>query len=98
MVMPSMPISLSAGGGGPSSSGSNAGVQTPISNPFNFDGSGFVVNFGGSNKTNAGGNSDANATSQTGTPGGSSGLLAGIDPAMLMLGGVVLLVLMRRRS
>lgn len=82
-----MPISLSAGGGGPSGSSSNAGVQTPISNPFNFDGSGWVVNFGGSNTTSTGGNKDANRTDNAQTPpgvlGGLSGALGGIDPVLL---------------
>lgn len=92
-----MPISVSAGGGGPSSAGSNAGVQTPISNPFNFDGSGWVINFGAGNTTNAGGNSDANGTQQSGTPQGLSAMLGGLDPAMLLIGAVVVLVIMRRR-
>jgi hypothetical protein len=98
MAMPgSMPISLSAGGGGPSSSGSNAGVQTPISNPFNFDGSGWVVNFGNGNTTTANGNKDANGTQQTGnTPGGLGALLGGMDPLMLLMIGGALLLMKRK--
>lgn len=93
------PISLSAGGGGPSGSSSNAGVMTPISNPFNFDHSGWNVTLGSSGISNtAQGNKDANATSQTGTPAASSlgGILGSVDP-MLLLGGVAVLFLLKRR-
>jgi hypothetical protein len=93
------PISLSAGGGGPSGSSSNAGVMTPISNPFNFDHSGWNVTLGSSGVSNtAQGNKDANATSQTGTPSGASlgSLLGGVDPILLVGGAVVLLMLKRR--
>jgi hypothetical protein len=97
MVMP-LSLSASAGGGGPSGSSSNAGVQTPISTPFNFDGSGWVINLGGSNTTNAGGNSDANRTDQTQTtPGALGGMLGGIDPMLIGLGVVVFLLLRQRQ-
>jgi hypothetical protein len=102
MTMPgSMPISLSAGGGGPSGSSSNAGVQTPISNPFNFDGSGWVVNFGGSNTTSTRGNEGANQTDQTQTPAGAGGLssalgLGSIDPMILLLGAGAFLLLRKK--
>jgi hypothetical protein len=103
MVMPAaMPISLSAGGGGPSGSSSNAGVMTPISNPFNFDGSGWVVNFGGSNTTTAKGNEGANQTDQTQTPSGAGSLasslgLGSVDPMLLLL-GVGAFLLLRKKS
>lgn len=91
-------LSASAGGGGPSASGSNAGVQTPNSNPFNFDGSGWVVNIhSDGNTATASGSKDANGTQQTGSPGGAAGLLAGIDPLYLVIGGVVFVLMMRRR-
>ena len=94
MVMPNM--SVSAGGGGPSGSDSSAGVQTSANTPFNFDGSGWVINFGGSNKVNADGNSGANTATMP-QSGAGGGLLAGIDSNMLLLGGAVLLLMMRKK-
>jgi hypothetical protein len=103
MVMPTaMPISLSAGGGGPSGASSNAGVQTPISNPFNFDGSGWVINFGNGNSTSAKGNEGANQTDQTQTPAGTPGGLASalglgsVDPMLLLLGVGAFLLLRKK--
>lgn len=80
-----MPMSLSASmGGAQSGSSSNAGISVPVVTPFNFDGSGWVVNMGGSNRTNAGGNSDANGTQQTPTAtGGGGGILGGLNPVTL---------------
>jgi hypothetical protein len=95
--MPS--LSLSAGGGGPSGSSSNAGVMTPISNPFNFDHSGWNVTLGSSGVSNtAQGNKDANATAQTGAPAASSlgSILGSVDP-MLLIGGAAVLLLLKRQ-
>jgi hypothetical protein len=101
MAMPgSMPISLSAGGGGPSGSSSNAGVQTPISTPFNFDGSGWVINFGDGNEVRAAGNTGANQTQQTPESAGggaSSGLIPGIHNQTLVIAAVVLFLMMRKK-
>ena len=94
MTMPNM--SASAGGGGPSGSNSSAGVQLSSNTPFNFDGSGWVINFGDGNSVKAEGNSAANASTQT-PAGAGGGLLAGIDQNMLLIGGAALLLLMRRR-
>jgi hypothetical protein len=80
----SMPISLSAGGG-TSGSSSNAGVALPINTPFNFDGSGWVINFGDGNSSSATGNKDANASQQTPSAGGSSGLLGGLSTSTVLL-------------
>lgn len=85
VTMPAMPsLSLSAGGG-TSGSSSNAGVSVPINTPFNFDGSGWVINFGDGNSTTATGNKDANASTQTPSAGGSSGLLGGMSPSTILL-------------
>jgi hypothetical protein len=98
MTMPIPNLTLSAGGGGPSSAGSNAGVQVPVNTPFNFDGSGWVINFGDGNSVKAGGNTGANQSAQTPDGAGSGGgLLAGINPNMLLIGAAVL-VLLRKRS
>lgn len=81
----SMPISLS-GGGGTSGSTSNAGVSTPNSNPFNFDGSGWIINFGNGNSASATGNKDANQTAQTPTASAAGlGFLGNLSPNMLLL-------------
>lgn len=88
------PPSISAGGGGPSGSSSNATTGTPISNPFNFDSSGWVVNFGNGNSTTATGNRDANQTAQT-TPGAGLGAMLGFDPKWLLLAGAVVLLIRR---
>lgn len=95
--MPIPNLSLSAGGGGPSHANSSAGVGTPINTPFNFDGSGWVVNFGNGNTTEARGNSGANQAAQSPSGNGGGGLLAGLgfDPKYLLLAGAVYL-LMRR--
>lgn len=93
-----MPLQLSAGGGGPSTATSNAGVGTPIGNPFNFDGSGWVINFGNGNSTTASGNKDANGMTQTPTGGTLAGTLGslGFDPKWLLLAGAAYFLLKRR--
>lgn len=88
-------LSASAGGGGPSSSSSNAGVGTPISNPFNFDGSGWIVNFGNGNSASATGNKEANQTAQA-TPSGLGGILSGANMNLVILGAVVILLLRKK--
>jgi hypothetical protein len=93
MVMPN--LSVSAGGGGPSGSDSSAGTQVSTNSPFNFDGSGWVINFGDGNSVKAEGNSAANASAQS-PAGAGGGLLAGIDTNMLLIAAAVLL-LMRRK-
>jgi hypothetical protein len=75
-------LSVSAGGGGPSTAGANNGISLPFSLPFNFDHSGFVVQSGSaSGAITATGNKEANNTTQTASPNGGassgSGLLAG---------------------
>lgn len=92
-----MPLQLSAGGGGPGYATSNAGVGTPISNPFNFDGSGWVINFGNGNSTTASGNKDANSTTQTPSGQTAGGLLSGLgfDPKWLLLGAAAYLLMKR---
>lgn len=83
--MPGMPgFSLSAGGG-TSGSSSNAGVSTSASNPFNFDHSGWVINFGDGNSTTATGNKDANATAQTPNASGGAGILGGMSMSTICL-------------
>lgn len=88
-----MQLSASAGGGGPAASSSNAGVSVPINTPFNFDGSGWVINFGDGNTAAATGNKDANQASQT-PSGGVAGLLAGLGltPQMLLIAAAAYLV------
>jgi hypothetical protein len=78
------PISLSAGGG-TSGSTSNAGVSSNVSTPFNFDNSGWVVNFGNNNGTSAGGNTDANGTRQSPGAGSAAGILGGVSPSTLLI-------------
>lgn len=98
-MLPANPfnLSLSAGGGGPSGVNSDNGFGTPISTPFNFDHSGWVVNFGDGNSTTATGNRDANQTSQTPSGGMSIGsLLGGLDPKWLLLAGAAYLLLRNR--
>jgi len=92
-----MPLQLSAGGGGPSTATSNAGVGTPISNPFNFDGSGWVINFGNGNSTTASGNKDANGTVQTPSGQTLGGVLGGLgfDPKWLLLAGAAYFLIKR---
>jgi hypothetical protein len=89
-------LSLSAGGGGPSGSSSNAGISTPITTPFNFDGSGWIVNFGNGNSSDATGNRDANRTTPTSGIGGLSGMLGGISPNMIVLAAVAYLLLRKK--
>ena len=81
-----MPLQLSAGGGGPGYATSNAGVGTPISNPFNFDGSGWVINFG-----------NGNSTTQTPSGQTAGGLLSGMgfDAKWLLLIGAAYLLMKR---
>lgn len=99
MALPIPSLNLSAGGGGPSGATSNAGVSTPISNPFNFDHSGWVVQVNSDGNTvSATGNKDANQTTQT--PGGVGGAgllggLAGINP-MLILAAVAAYLVIKR--
>lgn len=89
-------LSLSAGGGGPSGATANNGISTPISNPFNFDDSGWIINFGNGNSASATGNKDANQTTQTPSTGaGLSGLLGGIQPDMLLLAAAAYFLLRR---
>lgn len=93
-----MPISLSAGGGGPANSGSSAGVGTPISTPNAYDGSGWVVNFGNGNSNDARGGTGANTTAQNPQGLGGGGLLGnlGFDPKLLLLAAAAYLILTRR--
>jgi hypothetical protein len=95
-MLPPTPPSISAGGGGPSAATSTAGINSALSNPFNFDTSGWNVNLHSNGATlSAQGNSGANATDQapTGGPGGASGALGGIDPLYLMIGAAAFLLL-----
>lgn len=95
MVMPN--LSVSAGGGGPSTANSSAGVNVSTNTPFNFDGSGWTINFGDGNTVKTAGNSGANQAAQSpATSAGLLGSLAGINPNMLLIGAAVLL-LMRRK-
>ena len=86
---------ISAGGGGPSGSSSNAGISTPITIPFNFDNSGWAVNIHGNATQSPTGNSGANATTQQ--PAGllSSLMGGGVNP-LLLVGGLAVLLLLRR--
>lgn len=96
-MLPPTPPSISAGGGGPSGSSSDASVGIQSSNPFNFDFSGWVVNNKSNGTTSTGGNRDANQIAQGGNPGaGGLANMLGFDPKYLLLVGAVLL-LMRRR-
>jgi hypothetical protein len=96
MVMPN--LSLSAGGGGPSSASSSAGVNPSTNTPFNFDDSGWVINFGDGNTVKAEGNSGANQSAQSPVGGGALGGLGlgNINPNMLLIGAAVLLLLRRK--
>lgn len=88
-----MPISLSAGGGGPSSAQSSAGINTAQSNPFNFDNSGWVVNLNSNGASlTARGNDGANDTSQS-PSGAGGGALGGINPLYLMLAAAAYLLI-----
>ncbi|MBV6324365.1 hypothetical protein [Duganella violaceipulchra] len=94
MVMPN--LSVSAGGGGPSNATSSAGVNTSTNTPFNFDDSGWVINFGDGNAVKAEGNSGANQAAQSPASGGLLGSLGGLNPNMLLIGAAVLLLLRRK--
>ena len=95
-MLPPTPPSISAGGGGPSGSSSNASTGTPINTPFNFDSSGWNIMFQGSgNNATATGNRDANASAQT-TPGAGLGAMLGFDPKWLLLAAAVVLLLKRQ--
>jgi hypothetical protein len=89
--------SLSAGGGGPSNAGSSAGVNSALSNPFNFDNSGWNVNIHSNGASlSARGNEGANDTSQAASGaggGGALGALGGIDPLFLLIGAAAFLLL-----
>lgn len=75
-AFPGLPIpSLTGGAGGsagPANGTANNGLSLPMSSPTNIDGSGWVVNFGNGNSTDAKGNSGANQTQQTATAHPSS--------------------------
>jgi hypothetical protein len=63
--------SLTGGAGGaagPASGTANNGLSLPLSTPTNIDGSGWIVNFGNGNTSDAKGNTGANNTQQTATP------------------------------
>jgi hypothetical protein len=96
-MLPIPSLTLSAGGGGPSGATASNGIGTPISNPFNFDDSGWIVNFGNGNNANATGNRDANQTAQTPSAGGAlGGILGGIQPNMLLLAAAAYFLLRRK--
>lgn len=94
-MFPDMPDSMSLTGGaggaaGPASGTANNGLSIPISNPFNFDSSGWNVNFGqmGGATSSPGA---ANGTNQTATPTASSsgsGASAGAYGGLAGTGGV----------
>lgn len=66
--------SLTGGAGGaagPAAGTSNNGLALPMNTPFNFDSSGWVVNFG-TNSGSASGNTGANGAQQTATPTATS--------------------------
>lgn len=60
------------GAGGPAAGTSNNGLALPMSSPFNFDYSGFMVNFGTQGAITQGGQQGANATQQTAVPTATS--------------------------
>lgn len=96
MVPTTFAPQLSAGGGGPSNATSSAGINSALSNPFNFDHSGWNVNLHSNGASlSAQGNTGANATDQrpTGAGGGAGGLLGGIDPLYLLIGAAAFLLL-----
>lgn len=83
-------LSLTGGAGGaagPASGTANNGLSLPVSTPYDFDGSGWVVNMGSPGaSTTAGGNAGANATQQTANPTASGGT-GGASAAGFNLGG-----------
>lgn len=84
---------MTFGGGGPSDAYSRAEASTPLSVPFNFDDSGWNVNIKGQATQSAQGNTGANAGA---APSGVLGSLLGANWMPYALGGVVLLLLLRR--
>ncbi|WP_373987009.1 hypothetical protein [Duganella sp. BuS-21] len=72
-------------------------MATPTNSPFNFDGSGWVINFGDGNTVKASGNSGANEAAQTPATGGSLLGNLGINQNMLLIAAVVLLLMRRNR-
>lgn len=97
--IPGMPISLSAGGGGPSGAGAYNGISNLLDVALNFDHSGWVINRNSPGSTiTATGNKDANQSTQTPSTSSSAatgGLFGGISPAMLMIGAAVFLLITR---
>ena len=89
----SLPISFTGGMAGPSSSGSNAGISTPITLPINLDHSGWNVNIKGQATQSANGNRDANGSSSGGLLGG---VLGGGDMPLLAAAALVAVLLLRR--
>ncbi len=98
--MPMMPLSLSAGGGGPSGASANNGISSQLSNPFTFDNSGWIINqHSDAAALTASGSKDANATQQSQpAPAAAAvaGLLGGINP-LYLAGAVALYLYMKRR-
>jgi hypothetical protein len=96
-MLPPTPPSISAGGGGPSAATSTAGINSALSNPFNFDSSGWNVNLHSNGASlSAQGNTGANATEQRpsgGAGAAAGGLLGGIDPLYLLIGAAAFLLL-----
>lgn len=92
--MPLPPLQLSAGGGGPSGATANNGIDTDLSNPFNFDNSGWnvTINSRGTSQS-AQGNQDANARV---APGLLDSLLSGSNTPLMLVGGLALILLLRR--
>ena len=92
MALPTISPSFSAGGGGPATAQSSSGVNSALSNPFNFDNSGWNVNLHSNGASlSAQGNSGANPTTQT--PSGGGGALGGINPIYLMIAAAAYVLL-----
>lgn len=83
-------LSGSGGASGPATGTANNGLSLPFSTPFNFDGSGWVVNMGSPGAVStASGNTGANPTNQTANPTASSagsGMAAGMGTARINAG------------
>lgn len=94
MTIPIPNLNLSAGGG-TSRADNSAGLQLSSNSPFDFDHSGWVVNFGDGATVRAEGNSGANQTAQTPSGAGGAGLLSGINPVYIGA-ALAVLFLMRR--
>lgn len=90
-----LPLSLSAGGGGPSGASATNGISFPINIPFNFDHSGWNVNIKGEATQSATGNKDANGAQQS-QPSILGSLMGGGNMLPLMIGGIGLLMFLRR--